>query len=368
MLSVDSFGYDGSKTSHFQEQYDDPSRYGRTVDLDSSPIMSAEKLVQICVKNGGYAAPELNDQLWLHQCGFTCISKEVLEPYCNCRTLFFQTNGLTKIQNLEVMPDLQVLYLQGNCIPRIENLLNLQKLMVLNLGSNQITEVPPNSLPHSLEQLNLSKNLISTLDGLKGVMECPKLSNVDMSSNLIEETDAFLEVWTHLALECLYLRHNPGINKLKMYRKKAISSIPTLRCLDDKPIKDLERVGAVAWSKGENEEAAKKTLFDKEKDEKLQSFLTFRKIQQITGRNISARMEAEKEEREEKQERKRIRREKKQALRAAAEEARPKEMEEMMKTTADITDESSTQKREDKPAEISFVPPPRASCELYELD
>jgi len=317
-----------SRTLHNEEEYVDPGRYGRQVDLEKLSVMDAERLVELCVKNDGYCSPELNDQLLLHNSGFTTIPPGVLDPYYNCRTLFFQANGLRKIENLRVMPGLRALYLQDNCISQIQNLTCLQELMVLNLSNNKIDDVPPHCLPHSLEQVNLSRNLLAKIDHLEGIFECPKLSSVDVSYNCIEESDQLVESWEHLPLDCLFLHHNPGLNKLKNYRRKIISSMPTLRFLDERPVDALERCGAEAWSRGEDEMAAKGEMWTKEMEAKRRSFEVFRKIQEVSARKGLERQESERKFQEKYKLKRDRSRERKESLRAAA-EAQTKEMEKM---------------------------------------
>ena len=57
------------------------------------------------------------------------------------RSIFLECNGISKIENLEVMPQLVSLYLQSNCITRMENLDLLSNLQYLNLSHNSISEV-----------------------------------------------------------------------------------------------------------------------------------------------------------------------------------------------------------------------------------
>ena len=63
------------------------------------------------------------------------------KEYHNVRSIFLECNGISKIENLEVMPQLVSLYLQSNCITRMENLDLLSNLQYLNLSHNSISEV-----------------------------------------------------------------------------------------------------------------------------------------------------------------------------------------------------------------------------------
>ena len=48
-------------------------------------------------------------------------------------------NNITKIKNLQCLPDIEVLDLHSNKIKLIENLSCLKKLRILNLANNQLT-------------------------------------------------------------------------------------------------------------------------------------------------------------------------------------------------------------------------------------
>ena len=49
-------------------------------------------------------------------------------------------------------------------------------------------------------------------------------------------------------LRCLYLKGNPIVEAMRNYRKTVISKLPGLTYLDERPIFDLERRCAEAWS------------------------------------------------------------------------------------------------------------------------
>jgi len=283
------------------EIWQDPSLLGRTVDITRPSGLTPEALVERCVKNDGYAVPELNEQLLLHHAGFSRIPEGILEPYYNCRTLYLQANGVQEIENIESLTLLTSLYLMENSIQIIKNVACFSELLVLNLSNNQITHVPSGCLPSRLQQFTISKNFIATIKDIPGIFECEHLNTLNISYNNIEETDEIIDLWEPLKLQCLILNHNPGIQKVKHYRKKIINAIPTLRFLDDRPVNDLERAGAEAWSRGEDEQAAKKVMWDKAEEQKRLSFERFRRIQEAAAKAGMERWEAERIEREQKE-------------------------------------------------------------------
>jgi hypothetical protein len=61
-------------------------------------------------------------------------------------------------------------------------------------------------------------------------------------------------------LICLYLKGNPCQRKVSMYRKRLTAGMKSLAYLDDRPVFEIERIGADAFAKGgaEAEKEAKK--------------------------------------------------------------------------------------------------------------
>eukprot|EP00397_Hematodinium_sp_SG-2012_P013380 GEMP01013584.1.p1 GENE.GEMP01013584.1~~GEMP01013584.1.p1 ORF type:complete len:467 (+),score=95.16 GEMP01013584.1:561-1961(+) len=290
------FLMDVAPASYGTMAYDDPSRYGRPIrDISKIGEMTEKSVTALCVRNEGYESPWLNDTLYLHYAGFNSIPEGVLDAYHNTRSLFFQANGLKKIENIEALQELRALYLQQNCIQCIENLSGFRHLIVLNLANNGIETVPPGSLPPALEQLNLSRNHLNVVGDIQGIFECPKLNSVDVSYNNFENEIEIMECWQAMSLDCLFLHHNPCSSRIKNYRRRLISTLSTLRFLDARPVETLERVGAEAWSRGEQENDAKRAFWQQQADEKRRSFDAFRKIQGICGRNILERRAIERE-------------------------------------------------------------------------
>jgi len=71
--------------------------------------MTKANLRLICEKDGLYEFPELNSKIYLHFKGFRKI--ENLGEFHNLRTLYLENNLITKIENLEVLPNLEHLFL-----------------------------------------------------------------------------------------------------------------------------------------------------------------------------------------------------------------------------------------------------------------
>eukprot|EP00438_Fugacium_kawagutii_P005409 Skav219485 [mRNA] locus=scaffold2719:222338:227019:+ [translate_table: standard] len=190
------------------------------------PRITAEVLRKTCVENRGFELPELN------------------EEYHNVRSIFLECNGIGKIENLEVMPQLVSLYLQSNCITRMENLDMLSNLQYLNLSHNNIAEVQNLGTLSMLETLNLAANKFEDVEKLKGLSERPTLRSVDVSSNYFEDGDALLSFWES---------NLPNVQALKDARRRLISSLPKLRWIDERPVTAIERAGCEAWAIGGKE-------------------------------------------------------------------------------------------------------------------
>jgi len=86
---------------------------------------------------------------------------EALDKMPNLTGLALDSNQITKIENLDRLPKLKTLYLPYNQITQIENLDKLSNLTRLALYSNQISSIPSSiTLLQNLEWLGLSKNFL----------------------------------------------------------------------------------------------------------------------------------------------------------------------------------------------------------------
>ena len=50
------------------------------------------------------------------------------------------------------------------------------------------------------------------------------------------------------------MKGNPALRKVSQYWRNMISSLPNLYFLDDRPVFELDRLGAEAWKRGGPEE------------------------------------------------------------------------------------------------------------------
>lgn len=242
-----------------------------------SAIMTPEVLKDACKKNGGYAQPTLNDQLYLQCRGFAKI--ENLSPYTKVKVLWLEQNAITDIEGLDDLAKLISLFLQNNTIRKIQNLTNLTNLRILNLSNNYISKIEnlASSCP-LLETLQLSHNYLPSLAACEELWGLHELSSVDLSFNKMERLpgDSDLCIVEFFAkmptVSVIYLHGNGLSHGMKHYRKNMIVHLPSLTYLDERPVFPDERRSTEAWGRGGDEaESSEKLKIREEKKEELSS-------------------------------------------------------------------------------------------------
>ncbi|KAH9578899.1 Leucine-rich repeat [Trypanosoma melophagium] len=238
--------------------------------------MTREVLVAACKGNGGYAAPRLNDQLFLQCRGFLNI--ENLDDYVNLKVLWLEQNAISELTGLEALQQLVSLFVQNNTITSLCSLAVLGNLRVINLSHNYLTSLEgiANACP-LLETLQVSHNHIVSLDAcsdLWGISET--LTSVDLSFNKIEiDKDQIgpVEFFTRLPkVSVIYFHGNPAIRGIKGYRRSMILQLPQLTYLDERPVFTEERRLVEAWGAGGKEaETQEREAIRREKKEHLES-------------------------------------------------------------------------------------------------
>lgn len=230
-----------------------------------------------CVKNQLYTFPELNEVLYL--C-YQCFQKiDSLDPYINLTSLWLNNNAINIIEGLGSCKKLVCLYLQGNVIEKIQGLDELENLETLVLSSNYIKKIEGLSKLTKLHTLELDHNYISNASDLRGLLECPSISVLNLSDNKLE-TEEFMSVVTQMPnLHLLKLGGNPIARSMSQYRRRLINAMPQLTYLDDMPVKEAEVRCAQAWAKGgrEAEMAEREKIRQEIEDEKTRHRRELRK-------------------------------------------------------------------------------------------
>eukprot|EP01052_Picozoa_sp_SAG31_P011250 SAG31_NODE_633_length_13382_cov_11.528911_7_plen_809_part_00 len=219
------------------------------------------------------------------------IACPILQGEERLRLLNYQSNSISRMQNLRGLPNLIFLDLYNNKIERIENIDTLNGLRVLMLGKNQIQNIEGleactkldvldlhsnriSDIAHaalnqlrslrvlnlagnqihgalqtasfdgliSLTELNLRRNKIATLEPTVG-SSLLSLQRLFLSHNQIESSagDSLVEsLSTMPQLLELSLEHN-GVCALPFYRQTIVDNVRKLQTLDSKSIVAEER-------------------------------------------------------------------------------------------------------------------------------
>ena len=224
---------------------------------------------KLCHYNGGYDSPALNLNLYLHFQGFRKIQN--LDSFNKLQVLYLENNSINKIEGLEKLVDLRCLYLQNNYIKEIEGLNNNKLLSILNLSNNKIKTIKNMNHLQNLENFYISKNELSTIEDLQNLLEIKSLSLLDIQNNNFTENSNELLLFLNKIenLKVLYLKGNEICRAIPNYRRTIIIKLSNLTYLDDKPIKQEDRVGAIAYLEGGYEAEKKARLKFREENDKV---------------------------------------------------------------------------------------------------
>ncbi|KAF4361764.1 hypothetical protein G4B88_012072 [Cannabis sativa] len=140
-----------------------------------------------------------------------------------------------------------VAHIAGIGLKAIPTISCFSSLRSVNLSNNFIVHITPGSLPKSLHSLNLSRNKISTIEGLReltrdveGLHRLLKLTVLDLSFNKITTAKALGQlVANYNSLQAMNLLGNPIQNNISedQLRKAVCGLLPKLVYLNKQPMK-----------------------------------------------------------------------------------------------------------------------------------
>eukprot|EP00518_Triparma_eleuthera_P005773 CAMPEP_0182463658 /NCGR_PEP_ID=MMETSP1319-20130603/7820_1 /TAXON_ID=172717 /ORGANISM="Bolidomonas pacifica, Strain RCC208" /LENGTH=191 /DNA_ID=CAMNT_0024663229 /DNA_START=35 /DNA_END=610 /DNA_ORIENTATION=+ len=163
--------------------------------------------------------------------------------------LYAQVPPITKLDNsLNTLKNCEQLSLSTNCIDRISvNLNGLPKLKILALGRNSIKKIEKlEDLKDSLEQLWISYNQITTLDGLS---ELSNLQSLFISNNNIKSWAELDKLAGLPNLKDILLKGNPiykDYDNIEDARVEVLRHLPNLMKIDGQMVKPAEKEAALA--------------------------------------------------------------------------------------------------------------------------
>ena len=160
--------------------------------LTSCPVLEGEERLRLLNYQNNYITKvenlnNLPNLIFLDLYNNQLRQIESLANVTTLRVLMLGKNHLEKIQGLETLTRLDVLDLHSNSITEVEHLNHLPELRVLNLAGNQITTVDHLDGLVSLTELNLRRNQIQTVRSLEAL---PNLQRVFVSNNLLSSFDS----------------------------------------------------------------------------------------------------------------------------------------------------------------------------------
>lgn len=184
--------------------------------------------------------------------------EEVIEDITQ---LVFRDNQLRSLStprtiDFERLVNLEILSLSHNLLEDIEPLAMLVVLVEVNLNFNRIIDLSPLCECELLEKLFVSHNKVETIEGLED--GCPKLRELSLYANDLEDTDEVMEVLRGLPdLRMLHIAENVCC-AAPSQRYRLLCDLPELEVFDGQKITSNDRKFATAFleaaRRGEAEE------------------------------------------------------------------------------------------------------------------
>ena len=125
-------------------------------------------------------------------------------------------------------------------------------MVILNLSNNKIKSIKNLDKLVKLENLYIEKNYLSSIEDLEGLLKAKKLILLDIQNNeLVDNPEAILSLLEKIEkLKVLYLKGNDIVRLINNYRRTIIVKLKHLTYLDDRPVREEDRIGAKAYLEG----------------------------------------------------------------------------------------------------------------------
>lgn len=118
-------------------------------------------------------------------------------------------------------------------------------LHILDVSQNKLSSLTSIGRCSSLSTLIASDNNLHNSNG-EIIIHGPdliELHTLDIRNNVLTDLDQILSQLTQLkSLRCLYMSGNPMVNLTSGYRSKVIAALTELTYLDDRPVKENDRL------------------------------------------------------------------------------------------------------------------------------
>ncbi|DAZ93816.1 TPA: hypothetical protein N0F65_004205 [Lagenidium giganteum] len=204
--------------------------------------------------------------------GLTTIQVErTLRVFETAVAIDVSNNEIDKLPS-SIPKELVALDISFNLISSIQGIERLQHLQELHLGFNRLTDVSVLEFCPQLVRVNLSGN---RLMNTKGIETLPFLENLDLSENLIELY--VFRLLLNQSLTHLSLRGNP-ISVKADYRVLLLDMIPSVLMLDNKKIRTT-----VKYKTHDGGPAAKSLSYSRLYDDKKQFIMRNQNRQTTTA-------------------------------------------------------------------------------------
>ncbi|GMI64876.1 hypothetical protein like AT1G78230 [Hibiscus trionum] len=173
-----------------------------------------------------------------HISGINLKAIPTISGFSSLRSVNLSNNFIVQVTPGSLPKGLHTLNLSKNKINNIEGLRELTRLRVVDLSYNRVARIG-HGLSNCIliKELYLAGNKISDVEGLHRLF---KLTVLDLSFNKISTTKAFSQLAANYnTLQALNLLGNPvlGNNAEEQLRKAVCSLLPKLRYLNKQPIK-----------------------------------------------------------------------------------------------------------------------------------